>query len=145
MQQDPVSQALNGFFGALATGIGEAMAKLVVMLLSALVAAPAIASMLLLWAGLRWPSFGRSIVANCVAGVVVTGLVGGVVIGLLKLLTDHAVEVDAYYFAFPFAAAAIVIAALVLQIRERATFSRPRAAGIACAVLLPTLIILFGN
>ena len=101
MLQDQNLGPFTGLVQGIAAAFGNAMAKVAVLLLSLLVAPPMIASTLLLWAGLRWPSFGRSIIANCIAGVVVTVLVGLALIGILQIFNDHFVGSDTFYAVFP--------------------------------------------
>ena len=145
MDQDAVSQAFNGFFQAMFAGLGDALFPIVVLVLSAYVAAPAIASILFVWAGARWPLLERSIVAASVAGVVITFVVGTVllyaVVGIVKNFTKE----DAIYLMLPYPALGIVALAGWFQYSERATFSRARGAAIAGAVLLPVVLWLFAS
>ncbi len=145
MDQDAVSQAFNGFFQAMFAGLGDALFPIVVLVLSAYVAAPAIASILFVWAGARWPLLERSIIAACVAGVVISFVAGVVllyaVVGVAKsFAAEHAI-----YLMLPYPALAIVALAGWFQYRERATFSRARGAALAGAVLLPVVLWLLGS
>jgi len=144
MDQDAVSQSLNAFFQGMFAGLGDALFPIVVLILSAYVAAPAIGSILFVWAGARWPLLERSIVAACAAGVVITAVVGAVLIYAVAGIGEAFAKHDAIYLMLPYPALVIVALAGWFQYRERATFSRARGAAIAGAVLLPFVLWLFG-
>jgi hypothetical protein len=99
----------------------------------------AISSVPLLWAGMRWPQFGRSILWNLIAG------------GLLSLLVvfsiEYATSQVSYSDAHPLLYASFVLAAVAvgLQIAARRSFSRGRAAGIGVTALALPVVALLSN
>ena len=118
---------------------------LMVMMLSGYVAAPAIASIALVEAQKRWPLFQRSIVAAAVFAVAATFIVGGLWIGSVASVAEDYAQHKMLYRTLPYLALAAVAIAVVFQLSNRATFSRPRAVAIACAALLPIIILIAGR
>jgi hypothetical protein len=143
MFQEPATQTVNPFTG-FAMGLGQAIGKAVVLFLGVLIAAPALASITLLWAGKRWPSFGNSVIANCIGGIVLTIAIAWLILVALGLLSGI-VDVGAFYSGTPLAGLVLMVLMVVLQWRARATFSRARLAGILCAVLTPVAWIVIYN
>lgn len=78
MDQKLGEQFFEGFFAGLFL-TGRRLCRPFHLIMSAYVAAPAIASILLVWAARR-PLLERSMLAACVAGLVLTFAVGGVLI-----------------------------------------------------------------
>ncbi len=139
MHQEP-AQSVDigtGFAAALGHAVGKAMA----VALAVLASAPAIASMALLFVGTRWPTLGRSIIANAIGGVVFTGLASLALLAVIIPLNNALNQYDVFYLVLLGLAVAIVLLALFLQIRARATFSWARAAGIASAIATPLAFI----
>jgi hypothetical protein len=143
MFQEPAAQSVNPLAG-FAMGLGQAIGSAVVLFLGILIAAPALASMTLLWAGQRWPSYGNSVIANCIGGVVLTIAIAWLILAVMGLLSGL-VDFGSLYSVMPLTGLALVALMIVLQWRARATFSRARLAGISCAVLTPVAWILIYN
>jgi hypothetical protein len=143
MFQEPAAQAVSPLTG-LAQGIGNAVGNAVVMFLSILIAAPALASMALLWAGQRWPSFGNSVLANCIGGVTLTIAIGWLIVQVMRVLSG-VIDFSGTYQLMPLVGLALLALMAVLQWRARATFSRARLGGIVCALLTPVAWILLYN
>jgi hypothetical protein len=120
--------------------IENPVAKVALLVLPVAVAAPALASIVLLWAGERWPGVGRSILDNAVGGVVLTLALGAALLVPLFFLIEPLGGYDTFYFAVPLIAAAVALLALLLQIRARASFSTARAVGIVCAIAVPFVL-----
>lgn len=143
MFQEPAAQTVSPLAG-FAMSIGQAIGSAVVLFLGTLIAAPALASMTLLWAGQRWPSFGNALIANSIGGVVLTIAIAWAMVALLGLL-NVIVDFGALYKVMPLAGLALMALMAVLQWRARSTFSRARLAGILCAVLTPVAWIVIYN
>ena len=136
MLQEPTPQTVDIGTG-IAMAFGKALGKVFVFGMSILASAPAIATMLLLFAGTRWPSFGRSIIANAIGGVVLTALVAlGLLFGVAPI-NNALGGYDTFYSVMFLTAVALIVIALALQIRARVSFSWARAVGIATAILTP--------
>lgn len=71
MLQEPAPQTVDIGTG-FAMGLGQGIGHAVTLGLSALLSGLAIATMLLLFAGLRWPALGHSFIANAIGGIVIT-------------------------------------------------------------------------
>lgn len=143
MLQEPAAQAVSPLTG-LAMGIGHALGSVAVVLLSILIAAPALASMTLLLAGQRWPSLGNSLIANSLGGVALTVAISWLIVVVLGLLS-RIIDFSSIYSVMPLAALALMALMLSLQWRARASFSRARLAGAVCAVLTPIAWIAIYN
>lgn len=131
--QEPAPQMADPLTG-FAMSIGIAFGNVALMVLSIVIAAPALASMTLLWAGQRWPSFGTSLIANCLAGAGLTIAIGWLIAIALGLLSG-VVDLNGIYGAMPLVALALMALMLVLQWPARASFLRARLAGVMCAIL----------
>jgi ketosteroid isomerase-like protein len=132
---------LQALSNGLAAALSRALDPLVHIILGVLVAAPAVASMVLLWAGARWSWLARSLWGNAVLGVLLTFAAGWVVGAVFSVASNEIVSVHDNYQLFPFVGLFILLIAVWLQIRARATFSRARAAGLVTAVLTPIVLI----
>jgi hypothetical protein len=96
------------------------------------------------WVSARWPLLERSVIAACIAGVVITFVAGAVLLYAFDGISEGFAKPDAYYLMLPYPALGIVALAGWFQYRERATFSRARGAAIASAVLLPIILFIAG-
>jgi len=143
MFQEPAAQSVDIATG-FAMGIGYAVGSAIALALSILIAAPALASLTLLWAGQRWPSFGASILGNCIGGIVLTVLIAWLIFAVMGFL-NSVIDFNGVYRFMPLAALGLVAVMLFVQWRARATFSRARLAGILCAMLTPVAWILIYN
>jgi hypothetical protein len=142
LDQNPVAQFVNALVGALASGLGEALAQVAIVIFSVLVASPAIGSVLLVATAHRWPALERSPALSGVAGAVLTAL-SGLAMGLaVGAVADSMVELKAVNLVLPYLALIAVVGAIWFQFSERATFSRARGVGIACAVAVPIVLVL---
>ncbi len=144
MFQDPGAPTVNPLTG-FAMALGTAIGNVALIVLSVLVASPAVATMVLLWAGTRWPSFGQSIIGNCVAAIVLTAVFGMVLGSGAGAIGSNLEASHPFFGALPIVAIGLVVLGLFLQFRARASFSRARAAGIASAVLTPIVFILINQ
>lgn len=144
MFQDPSAQTVNPLAG-FAMGLGTAIGNVALIILFVLIASPALAAMVLLWAGARWPSFGQSIIGNCIAAVVLTALFGMVLGSGAGMIGSNVSANHPFFGALPLAGIGLVVLSLFLQFRARASFSRARAAGIVCAVLTPIVFVLINQ
>ena len=115
---------------------------MLVMILSGYVAAPAIASILLVKTARRWPLLQRSIIAAGVAATVMTFVAGGVWIGAVVGFAEDYSQHKMLYRILPYLALGTVAVAVWFQYRHRETVSHARAVGIACVVLLPIILFL---
>ena len=145
MNQDSAASFINGFFGAMFSGLGDALAPVVTLILSAYAASPAIASILLVWAQARWPLLQRSRLAAGAAGVVLTFIIGVALVYTVAAVAEDASKNETLYRLLPYFALAIVAVAVWFQYRHRATFTPARGVGIACTVLLPILLLVFAK
>lgn len=143
MFQEPAAQTVSPLTG-LAMGIGSAVAKAAVMALSILIAAPALASMALLWAGQRWPSLGNSVIANGIGGIVLTIAFSWLVVTAMGLI-GGIVDLGGLASLMPLISLALMALMFVLQWRARATVSRARVVGVVCALLTPIAWMLVYN
>ena len=143
MGQDPISQVVNGLFGALGAGLAQALGKLALILFSTAAAAPAIATVLLLLLESRWHVLQRSRVASGIAGVVLTVALWFVLVWVLVVVDDAMLDGGRAFFALPYAAVAAVLFAVWFQFRSRASFTSARAAGIGGALAVTAVWSMF--
>lgn len=132
-----VDALVNGLAQALAPGL-EAVAFLI---LGALIASPALATMALLWLEPRVAVLRRLRIANAVAGIVLT-IVSAYLVAWCTVVLSGAFASDGpiYQWVLP-VAMALAAMAVWLQWSARASFTATRATGIACAVLTPLTLI----
>lgn len=144
MDQNPVGDFVIAFLTGLGAAVGKALVPIGYVLVALAVAAPALSSILLVWTGLRWPLLQRSIAAGAVAGVVLT-FVAGAALSLLIVGADAVADLDSFYKALPVLAVVVLAIAFWVQTHARRSFTWARAAGIACAVLVPVIVVLIGE
>jgi hypothetical protein len=135
--QPAAPNALNQMGMNIAMAFGNAMAELLLYVLSVAAIGTAVATMVVLRAGLRWPAFGRSIVANIVTGGVATVAISFTIFVLLPGVPRGMITIDDHFYHFPYIALAFCLIAIVLQVQARASFSAARGVGILAAVLVP--------
>jgi hypothetical protein len=123
---------------------GTLMPGLAVLVMTAYVAAPAIASMLLVWAEGRWPLLHRSMLVEIPAALVTTFALSVIWMGTFGSVADSYTGHEALYRTLPYVALGLVALAIVFQIYNRATFSTTRGVTIAAAVLLPIVLVAIG-
>ena len=118
---------------------------LMVMILSGYVAAPAIASIVLVEVAKRWSLLQRSMLASAAAATVATFVIGGIWIDAIASLAEDYSQHKTLYRTLPYLALTALAVAIWFQYRNRATFSRVRGVGITCAVLLPVILLIVGG
>lgn len=131
--------APNGLQG-LSDGLFQLSERIQLLFRTMIVSAPAIASMILLWAGLRWPAFGRSPRWNMIAAIPLAIASSLVVPFLVSTLGDVETSRDMHLGLY--ASYGLVAVALAVQLVARGSFSLGRAAGIAVAAMtVPTILL----
>lgn len=142
MQQNPIEQFMNAIVGGLANSLGEALAQVAVLIFSLLAASPAIGSVLMVLAAARFPIVERSPLTAGIAGAVLTAVSGLLLGGLIGGLVGSVAGLRAVNLVLPYLALIVIVGAIWFHFSERATFTRTRAVGIACAVAVPVLVVL---
>jgi hypothetical protein len=117
---------------------------LMVLILSAYVAAPALGSIGLVEAQRRWPLFQRSLIAAGISGAVLSFAAGVLWMSAVNGFADNYQQHKAVYRALPYLPLAAVAIAVWFQYFNRQSFTRARGVGIACAVLVPVVFFIGG-
>lgn len=134
--------APNGLQG-LSDGLFQLSERLHLLFRTMTVSAPAIASMISLWAGLRWPAFGRSLRWNMIAAIPLAIASSLVVPFLVSIFGD--VDTSRDMRVGLYASYGLVAIALAVQLMARGSFSLGRAVGIGvAAVTVPTILLIDG-
>ena len=142
MQQNPVEQFINVIVGSIASGLGEALAQLAILIFSILAASPAIGSVLFVLMAARWPLLERSPLAAGIGGAVLTALSGFVLGSLIGSIANTVTGLRAVNLVLPYLALIAIVSALWFHYTERATFTTTRAVGIAACIVVPVVLIL---
>lgn len=135
---------VTGFFNGLGNAIGEALKGLGVLAMSSMVAAPGVASVIQLQWARRWQRLRTSLLLSVIVGVVLT------IVSVYALIIAFAVpdgvlyDINEIYEVFPFAAALVLLWSLWVQLENRATFDRCRAAGIISGIATMVIVRLVG-
>ncbi len=124
---------------------GDWLPGLGILILSAYVAAPAIGSIGLLEAERRWPLLHRSTIAAALVAMAVTFAAIIIWMGSVAGVAQDYAGNKALYRVLPYLALAVVAFGIWIQIRNRKTFSKTRAIGIACAIALPIVLFIVGQ
>ena len=141
VQQNPIEQFVNAIIAAFAGGLAGVLAQIAVLMFSVLAMSPAIGSVLLVLAAARLPMVERRAVNAGIAGVALT-VFSGLMAGLLFGGIANSVSLRAVSSVAPFVALAAIVGAIWFHYKERASFTRARAVGIACAAATPIAALL---
>ncbi len=135
---------VTGFFNGLGNAIGEALKGLAVLVMSAMAAAPAVASVIQLHWAQRWQRLRSSLLLSVIVGAVLTIVSVYALVIAFALPDGDLYDINEIYEVFPFGAALLLLWSLWVQLDNRATFDRYRAAGIAGGIGTMVIVLLVG-
>lgn len=144
MESAPSPDILTNFFTGLGLAVMEGLRGLIMLMLSAFVASPAITSMLQLRMSRRWPLLQTSWLLSGVCGAVLTFVTIYAIIIFFAVLDGKLYDLNKIYPVLSLAAVVIVLTALWVQYSNRASFNLARVVWIAASIAVPTTILLIG-
>jgi hypothetical protein len=135
---------VTGFFNGLGNAIGEALIGLGVLAMSSMAAAPGVASVIQLHWAQRWTRLRTSMILSVIFGSVLTIVSVYALIIAFALPDGSLYNINEIYEVFPYGAALLLLWSLWVQLDNRATFDRYRAAGIAGGIGTMGIVLLVG-
>jgi hypothetical protein len=133
---DTATDAVNGFFNGLGNAIVDAMWPLAYMLIGSAVAAPGIASVVLVLLSSRWSLIRQSAIASVVVGAILTFFSFYLLLLFIAAFDKMGFFQREWVLVLPWLAGLVVLGTVFLHYQWRAGLDRARMAGIASCVLL---------
>jgi hypothetical protein len=135
---------VTGFFNGLGNAIAEAFKGLAVLVMSSMAAAPGVASVIQLHWAERWQRLRTSLLLSVIVGAVLTMVSVYALIIAFAMPDGSLYNINEIYEVFPFGAALLLLWSLWVQLDNRVTFDRCRAAGIVGGIGTMVIVLLVG-